>query len=332
MARALALGEAAWGTTAPNPAVGCVLVAPDGTTIGEGATAPGGRPHAEAVALTEAGDRARGATAYVTLEPCAHQSPRGPACADLLIADGVARVVASLHDPDPRTQAQGFARLRAAGIAVETGEGAAQAQAIIGGFTHRIATGRPRVTLKLALSIDGRIALADGTSRWITGPEARAHAHMERARADLIVVGRGTLEADDPRLDVRLPGHEHRSPRPAILSRTLAAVPPGSALAARDPVILAGPRMVDTLPLNDILVEGGAGAATAFLQADRVDRLLVYRAPILLGADSRAATGAFALASLAQAHHRWHRTATLDLGPDLLETYERVTSSPAPDR
>ena len=330
MDRALALAEGAWGSTAPNPAVGCVLVTPDGTIIGEGATAPGGRPHAEAIALSQAGDSARGATAYVTLEPCAHQSPRGPACADLLIAAGVERVVAAMEDPDPRTNAHGFARLRAAGIAVEVGQGAGRAGAIVAGFAHRLATGRPRVTLKLALSIDGRIALADGTSRWITGAEARAHAHLERARADLIVVGRGTLEADDPRLDVRLPGEEHRSPRPAILSRALAAAPPGSALGARNALILPSPLAIDGLPLNDILVEGGAGAASAFLTANRVDRLLVYRAPILLGGDARGATGVLALADLAAAHGRWQRTATLELGADLLETYEATpTSLPA---
>lgn len=322
MARALALAKAAWGSTAPNPAVGCVLVAPDGRTIGEGATAHGGRPHAEAVALAQAGTRARASTAYVTLEPCAHASARGLACADLLIAAGIARVVAALPDPDPRTHGQGFARLRAAGIVVETGEGAAEAAAIIAGFAHRIATGRPRVTLKLALSIDGRIALADGRSRWITGEQARAHAHTERARADLIVIGRGTLEADDPTLDVRLPGQEHRSPRPAILSRTLAQVPATRRLAARNPLILPSPQAIDTLPLNDILVEGGGETARAFLIADRVDRLLIYRAPILLGADARPGVGALALVDLAHAHGHWCRTDCLPLGPDVLEVYE----------
>ena len=322
MARALALADAAWGTTAPSPAVGCVLVRPDGRIVGEGATAPGGRPHAEALALAAARADAQNATAYVTLEPCAHASPRGPACSDLLIAARVRSVVTALADPDPRTHGQGFARLRAAGIAVEIGNGAAEAAAIIAGFAHRIATGRPRVTLKLALSIDGRLALADGTSRWITGPDARAHAHLERARADLIVVGRGTLEADDPALDVRLPGHEHRSPRPAILSRTLAAVPAHARLAAQGPLILRRPEDVDALSVNDIFVEGGADAAAAFLRAGRVDRLLIYRAPILLGGDARGGVGPLALATLAQAHGRFTRTGTLALGPDLLEIYE----------
>ncbi len=322
MARALALAEAAWGTTAPNPSVGCVLVR-DGMVVGEGATASGGRPHAEAAALAQAGDRARGATAYVTLEPCAHHSPRGPACADLLVAAGTMRVVAALPDPDPRTHGRGFARLRAAGIAVEVGDGADEADRIIAGFAHRVAHGRPRVTLKLALSIDGRLALADGQSRWITGEVARAHAHLERARADLIVVGRGTLDADDPLLDVRLPGEAHRSPRPAILSRTLTEISPGRRLAARGPLILPTPTTIDAMPLNDVLVEGGASTAQAFLLADRVDRLLIYRAPILLGADARAGVGPLALTDLAQAHGCWRRREIMPLGMDLLEVYER---------
>ncbi len=326
MLHALDLAESAWGTTAPNPAVGCVIMVND-TLVGEAATARGGRPHAEAAALQQAGNRAAGSTVYVTLEPCAHASVRGPACADLLIAAGVARVVAAIGDPDPRTNGQGFARLRAAGIIVNTGDGADTARATIAGFAHRIAHGRPRITLKLALSIDGRLALADGTSRWITGEAAREHAHIERAHADLIVVGRGTLEADDPLLDVRLPGEAHRSPRPAVLSATLAKVPGRFRLAARDPLILRSPQAADTLPLNDILVEGGAGAATAFLRADRVDRLLVYRAPILLGADARAATGPLALDTLEQAHGRFTRTGTLELGGDSLEIYERVQAA-----
>lgn len=321
--RALALAERAWGTTAPNPAVGCVI-AHGAEIIGEGATAPGGRPHAEAVALAAAGSRALGATVYVTLEPCAHQSPRGPACADLLIRAGVGCVVAALADPDPRTQGQGFARLRAAGIAVEIGEGASAARTIIAGFAHRMATGRPRVTLKLALSIDGRLALADGTSRWITGEAARAHAHVERSHADLIMVGRGTLESDDPMLDVRIPGEAHRSPRPAVLSRTLTRVPDRFKLAARDPLVLASAEAIDEIPLNDVLLEGGASTAAAFLKADRVDRLFVYRAPILLGADARAGVGPLPIASLADAHGRWQRIEDVPLPPDTLEIYERV--------
>lgn len=321
MQRALALAEAAWGTTAPNPAVGCVITQGD-AIVGEGATAPGGRPHAEAVALAQAGPRARGATVHVTLEPCAHESPRGPACAPSLAAAGIARVVVALTDPDPRTRGQGIAHLRAHGVAVDPLPPTDRARAITAGFAHRIATGRPRVTLKLALSIDGRLALADGQSRWITGEEARAHVHLERARADLIVVGRGTLEADDPALDVRLPGLEAHTPRPAVLSASLTAVPARFKIAAHDALVLAAPKSIDRLALNDILVEGGAATAAAFLQAGRVDRLFICRAPILLGADARTGVGPLGVADLAQAHGRWKRTAAIPLGVDLCEIYE----------
>ena len=225
MGSALALAARGRGRTAPNPAVGCVIVK-DGHVIGRGWTQPGGRPHAEAGALAQAGDLARGATAYVTLEPCAHVSTRGPACADLLIAAGVARVVIAATDPDPRTAGAGAARIEAAGIAVTSGVRAAEAAAQNPGFFSRMARGRPFVTLKLALSLDGCLALNDGRSRWITGAAARAHAHRERALADLIVVGRGTLEADDPALDVRLAGLEDRAPRAAVLSRSLNDLPP----------------------------------------------------------------------------------------------------------
>lgn len=323
MRRALALADAALGTTAPNPAVGCVLVRA-GTIVGEGATQPGGRPHAEAVALALAGEAARGATAYVTLEPCAHEGGRGPACAHALAAAGIARLLIPLEDPDPRTAGHGLKRLAEAGVKVETGLLADEAAELNAGFFHRMRTGRPRVTLKLALSIDGAIALRSGESRWITGGEARAHAHAVRARSDLVVVGRGTLEADDPLLDVRVAGEEHRSPRPAVLSATLQQVPEGYRLAARAPLVLASPHEVDALALNDILVEGGAGAAAAFLTADRVDRLLVYRAPVLLG--GRPALRDLGLTSLAQAHGRWRLDHTQPLGADRLETYTRIRS------
>ena len=314
MAQALALGDGARGSTAPNPNVGCVIVR-DGLAVGRGATQPGGRPHAEAVALLEAGDQARGATAYVTLEPCCHQSHRGPPCADLLIEAGVTRVVAALQDPWPAVDGGGFERLRSAGIAVEIGTGAEEARRSVAGFLTRQRLGRPYVTLKLAMSIDGRIALPSGESRWITGAEARADVHLERARADMILVGRGTLEADSPRLDVRLPGLEHLSPRRALLTR--GAAPDGWQR-------LCGPEEISGLAdVNDLLVEGGAGAAGAFLRADLVDRLLVYRAPILIG-DGRAGVADMALASLADAHGRWVRTETRPLGTDILEVYERL--------
>jgi len=314
MKAAIALGDRGRGTTAPNPHVGCILVR-GGEAVGQGFTQPGGRPHAEAMALAQAADKARGATAFVTLEPCAHNSPRGPACAALLIQAGVARVVAALTDPDPRTNGAGFARLREAGIEVSVGVGAEEAGPSLAGFVSRIRRGRPYVTLKLAMSIDGKIALPSGESRWITGEDARAHVHWERARCDMILVGRGTLEADQPRLDVRLPGLEDRSPRRALLTRGTA--PEGwTRLGAPEEIF-------GLADINDLLVEGGAGAASAFLAADLVDRLLIYRAPILIG-EGRSALGYIGLTALADAHHRWDLAGTEMLGRDRLEVYERV--------
>ena len=214
MAAAIALGERARGRTAPNPNVGCLIVK-DEAVIGRGWTHDGGRPHAEKAALDEAGEAVRGAIVYVTLEPCAHASERGPACADLLAEAKPTKVAIAAGDPDPRTDGRGIERLEAAGIRVETGLCRAEAEASMAGFFSRIRLGRPFVTLKLAMSIDGKIATASGESKWITGEEARAHAHLERARSDMILVGRGTYEADSPRLDVRLPGLEQYSPRRA---------------------------------------------------------------------------------------------------------------------
>jgi diaminohydroxyphosphoribosylaminopyrimidine deaminase/5-amino-6-(5-phosphoribosylamino)uracil reductase len=317
MDAALALSARTRGRTAPNPNVGCVIVAPDagdgaGRVVGRGWTQPGGRPHAEAMALAQAGAQARGATAYVTLEPCAHASPRGPACADLLVAAGVARVVAALRDPDPRTDGRGIARLRAAGIAVDVGAGAGEAARAMAGFLMRRRAGRPHVTLKLALSLDGATALADGSSRWITGAAARAHTHLERSRHDAILVGRGTLEADAPRLDVRLPGLEDRAPRRVLLSRRAA---PGW-------TTIAAPAAIATLDAVDhLFVEGGARTAAAFLAADLVDRLLLYRAPILVGGGRGLAD--IGLGDLAAAHGRWTAIDARALGSDRLEVYER---------
>ena len=291
--QAIALGAAARGITAPNPNVGCLIVDPDGqATLGRGATQAGGRPHAEAVALVEAGPGARGATLFTSLEPCVHRSDRGPACADLILQAGISRVVAALIDPDPRTCGLGIARLRGAGLAVA----AAAAEAVNAGFFSRMRHGRPHVTLKLALSIDGKIALASGESKWITGTDARAHVHLERSRADMILVGRGTLLADRPSLDVRLPGLEHRSPRRALL--TLHDV-------------------------NDLLVEGGSATATAFLAADLVDRILLYRAPILIG-EGKSSVGYIGLDAIGDAHERWVPAGGQQLGIDRLEIYDRL--------
>ena len=319
MAAALALAARGQGRTAPNPNVGCILTA-GGRIIGRGWTQPGGRPHAEAMALAEAGAAAAGATAYVTLEPCAHVSPRGPACTDLLIAARPARVVAALGDPDPRTAGQGFARLRAAGIAVTEGVLAAEARRTMAGFLTRQALGRPHVTLKLATSLDGRIALASGESRWITGPEARAHAHLERSRHEAILIGRGTWQTDTPGLNVRLAGLEERSPRRIVL--TSSPLP-----NATEWTTIRSPQAIATLAgVDHLLIEGGAQTAAAFLAADLVDRLLLYRAPILIG-HGKAALGDIGLTSLAQAHGRWHRLDSRPLGSDHLDVYERRRSS-----
>lgn len=321
MAAALALAERGRGRTAPNPNVGCVIVR-EGRVIGRGWTQPCGRPHAEAMALALAGDIA-GATVYTTLEPCAHESPRGPACTALLLAAKPARMVAALEDPDPRTNGKGSATLQAAGIAVEIGPLAAEARCSMEGFLTRRRLGRPHVTLKLATSLDGRIALPDGRSRWITGAAARAHAHLERARADAILVGRGTYEADAPKLDVRLPGLEDRSPRRLILTSTRVKA------GVEEWETIVAPEAIATLDTVDhLLIEGGAGAAAAFLHADLVDRLLLYRAPILIG-EGRAAIGDIGLADLSEAHGRWHLTDSRTLGSDRLEVYERTQCSQA---
>ncbi|MEG3084178.1 bifunctional diaminohydroxyphosphoribosylaminopyrimidine deaminase/5-amino-6-(5-phosphoribosylamino)uracil reductase RibD [Sphingomonas sp. PB2P12] len=314
MGVALALAERSRGRTAPNPNVGCVIVG-NGRVVGRGWTQAGGRPHAEAMALAQAGANARGAIAYVTLEPCAHRSPRGPACSDLLIEAGVSRVVASLQDPDARTAGQGFARLEAAGIAVTHGIRSDEARRSMAGFLTRQAVDRPHVTLKLATSLDGCIGMADGSSRWITGPRARAHAHLERSRHEAILVGRGTYDADAPRLDVRLPGLAARAPQRVLLSSTVRDMSGWTVIAApHDIATLSG--------VDHILVEGGAAVASAFLAADLVDRLLLYRAPILIGGGTPALRD-IGLADLAEAHGRWAIVDARQLGSDRLEVYER---------
>ena len=284
----------------------------EGRVVGRGWTQPGGRPHAEALALAMAGDSARGATLYVTLEPCAHASVRGPACADLAAAAGLARVVAAVQDPDPRTAGAGLARIAAAGIAT-TLVPCPAAEASLAGYLSRHRKGRPHITLKLALSLDGGIALASGESRWITGPEARAHAHLERARADAILVGGGTLRADTPQLDVRLAGLEARSPQRWVLTR--GAAPAGwHALASPDDL----GAMAD---VQYLLIEGGAQVAAAFLKADLIDRVLIYRAPIVIGGGVPGVAD-LGLTDFASAHGRWQHSDTRRLGNDRLEVYE----------
>lgn len=313
MGAALALAQRGVGVTGANPAVGCIIVR-DGRVVGRGVTGAGGRPHAEAVALAQAGAAATGATLYVTLEPCAHVSDRGPACADLVVAARPARVVVAMRDPDPRTDGQGIARLAAAGIAVTSGVRAVEAARGMAGFLARRRLGRPHVTLKLATSLDGCIARADGESRWTTGPAARGHAHLERARTGAILVGRGTYEADAPMLDVRLPGLTGRSPERYLLS-SRAETPAGWRRLAR-------PGDITGIIEDALLVEGGAGVASAFLADDLVDRLLIYRAPLLIGG-GRPALGDIGLLRLADAHGRWRLHDARTLGIDRLEVYER---------
>jgi len=314
MRAAIALSSRGTGRTTPNPNVGCIIVK-NGVTVGRGWTQPGGRPHAEACALEQAEGLTQGATAYVTLEPCFHLSPRGPRCVDLLQRAGISRVVIATLDPDPRTCGMSTRWLRDHDIAVTTGIMEAEARAAMGGFFMRQTKGRPFVTLKLGLSLDGCIAMADGSSQWITGDTARAHAHLERAMHDAILVGRGTWWADSPRLDVRLSGLETRAPRRILLSHGDA---PEGWECIDDPSRIAALEGVSSL-----MIEGGAQTAAAFIQADLVDRLLLYRAPIIIG-DGRCAIGNLGLPSLNAAHGRWYRATQRQLGADMMEVYLRA--------
>lgn len=296
--------------TRPNPAV-AALVVKQGQLIARGLTQPGGRPHAEAEALGAGGNEAIGATIYVTLEPCAHQSTRGPACADLLAASGAARVVIGCGDPDPRTAGQGIARLRTAGIEVELAD-CADCESSLAGYLIRTAKHRPHVTLKLALSADQRLAPPPGEGQWLTGPEARAHVHAWRARMDAILVGRSTMEADNPRLDVRLPGLEGRSPERWLL--TSGAVPDGWRGIAKPQDIA----QIETAQY--LMVEGGAQTARGFLAARLVDRLLLYRAPHEVGGDN-ASLPELSETNLA-ADPAWRLVDRRPLGKDMLTVYE----------
>ena len=329
LAAAIALGRRSLGETWPNPAVGCVIVAPDGSVVGRGRTRPGGRPHAETEALAVAGDRARGATAYVTLEPCSHVGLTPP-CADALIEAGIARVVGGARDPDDRVDGRGFRRLREAGLAVETGLLAPATAALAAGFVSRVTRGRPRITLKMATSLDGRIATAGGESRWITGVAARRAVHAARAQHDAVLVGIGTALADDPLLTVRLDGartrpivrivadralrlplasrllataHEHplwllHGPDPAP-SRADALAARGARLLPTDDAISSALAALGTAGLNTVFVEGGAAIAAALLRAHLVDELLWFIAPRILGGDGIGAIGSLDAASLA---------------------------------
>ncbi|ETX14212.1 5-amino-6-(5-phosphoribosylamino)uracil reductase [Roseivivax halodurans JCM 10272] len=355
MAHALSLGRRGMGKTWPNPAVGCVIVSDD-RIVGRGWTGDGGRPHAETQALAMAGAAARGATAYVTLEPCAHHG-QTPPCTEALIAAGIARVVAPVEDSDARVAGQGFAALRAAGIEVVTGVLAGEADADHAGFFMRVEQGRPRVTLKLATSFDGRIATATGESRWITGPEARAVVHGMRARHDAVLIGAGTARADDPSLTVRGWG-EIRQPVRIVASRLL-DVPLMSQLAqtAKDvPVwICHGPdaphemhrawqgvgatligcplsgRTLDARALltklgeqglTRVFCEGGGSLAATLLSADLVDELVGFTAGIALGAEGQPSLGALGLDRLHEAP-RFRLVETGAVGGDVMHRWLR---------
>jgi diaminohydroxyphosphoribosylaminopyrimidine deaminase/5-amino-6-(5-phosphoribosylamino)uracil reductase len=280
MDRALALAAAVRGTTSPNPWVGCVLQAADGRTF-EGATQPPGGPHAEAVALAAAGDAARGATAWVTLEPCSHHG-RTPPCADALVDAGVTRVVVAIEDPDEQVAGRGVERLRAAGVEVEVGCRGTEAADQLAPYLKHRRTGRPYVVLKLAASLDGRTAAPDGSSRWITGEEARTDAHRLRAESDAVLVGAGTVRDDDPSLTVR---HvDGRDPLRVVLGHA----PEGAKVHPCLELTGSLDGVLDELGSRDVLqvlVEGGATVAGAFHRAGLVDRYVLYLAPALFGGD-----------------------------------------------
>jgi len=349
MAHALSLAARGLGSTWPNPAVGCVIVS-DTRIVGRGWTQPGGRPHAETMALTQAGAQAAGATVYVTLEPCAHHG-QTPPCAEALIAAGVARVVTALTDPDPRVAGRGHAMLREAGVAVTEQVLATEAARLNAGFLRRVTLGLPMVTLKLATTLDGRIATATGQSRWITSPDSRRATHALRLSHDAILVGAGTARADDPDLTVRDLGTRRQPVRlvfdshlsHAVASRLghsahqhpvwlihTAAAPPGArahweatgATLIEAPATATGQidptsalRLLASRGLTRILCEGGAQIAASLIRDHLVTDLITFTAGALIGSDGHPALGPLHLASLADAPRlilRGHQA----IGPD----------------
>src|SRR5215471_2630049 len=352
MRHALGLAARALGRVAPNPAVGCVIVSKRGHIVGRGWTQPGGRPHAETVALAQAGGQARGRTVYVTLEPCSHHGVTAP-CVDALIAAGVARVVAAVQDPDKRVNGEGFLKLEAAGIALTRGVCEAEARALNAGFFNSQLERRPLIALKIAESADGFVAGAGGNSKWITSVEARRHGHLLRAQHEVIMVGIGTALADDPLLTCRLPGLEHRSPLRAVLDtrlrlspgsqlvRTARDVPVmvftaeaegGDELAAQGVEIVRGKKdphgrleldfvFGHLAAKTRVLVEGGPTLHAALLNQGLVDKVHIYRAPKLLGEGSKSALGALDPGNIA-AVPKLKLIARQAFGPDVLESYE----------
>lgn len=356
MALALSLGKRGQGAVWPNPAVGCVIVQA-GRIVGRGWTQPSGRPHAETVALAQAGAAAKGAVAYVTLEPCAHTG-KTPPCAQALVKAGVARVVIACTDSDPRVSGKGVAMLQAAGITVEVGLLKAEARADHIGFFSKIDLGRPMVTLKLASSFDGRIATASGESQWITAGPARRLVHAMRARHDAVMIGGGTARKDDPSLTVRDLGI-NRQPARVVVSKHLDLPLNGklAQTAAQIPLILchaqtADPQLVKTWAqlgatllscatysgqldpadvlqklgdhgLTRIFCEGGGGLAASLLKAGLVDRLVGFTAGLTIGGDGLAAIAPLGLSRLASAP-RFRLQTTQAIGPDILHIWEQA--------
>jgi diaminohydroxyphosphoribosylaminopyrimidine deaminase/5-amino-6-(5-phosphoribosylamino)uracil reductase len=361
MRAALLLAERGLGRVAPNPAVGCVIVDGTGHVVGRGFTQPVGRAHAEREALRMAGDLARGGTAYVTLEPCSHFGRTSP-CADALIEAGIARCVVALQDPYPEVNGQGIKRLTDAGIVVEVGLLRAEAEELNLGFLTKVRHNRPMVTLKIASSLDGRIATKSGDSKWITGELARAHGHRLRATHDAILVGSGTVLADDPELTCRLPGLEDRSPVRVVIDGRL-RTPLSSKLVAtagkptrtvlitgrgrkeeRQPYADAGVEVLAVitdehghpnppyvmaalaeLGLTRVLIEGGAAVAAAYIKAGLVDRIHWFRAPGVIGGDGLASISEIGL-DRAEHMNRFERTALFAAGADTVEIYRKKSS------
>jgi diaminohydroxyphosphoribosylaminopyrimidine deaminase/5-amino-6-(5-phosphoribosylamino)uracil reductase len=359
MALALTLGRRGQGRTWPNPAVGAVIVK-DGVIVGRGWTQPGGRPHAEVESLRRAGDAARGATLYVTLEPCSHFG-KSPPCADAVIAAGIARVVSAIEDPNPEVAGKGHARLRAAGVVVEVGLGAAEAARDHAGHFRRIRDKRPHVILKLAVSSDDRIAAAGHRPVAITGDAARSRVHLLRAQSDAILVGIGTVLADDPLLTCRLPGMEAQSPVRVVLDRALrlpgssrlvhsarevplwvmtsnlAEAPAAMKLGAAGAQVIrvaatSAPPGLDLLAalhalaekgVTRLLVEGGSRVASSFAAADLVDEMWLLRSANSIGADGVPALDALPLSAITQSPQLKVRASEM-LQNDTLTIYERA--------
>ena len=353
MRAALALARRGLGQTWPNPSVGCVIVK-DNRVLGRASTANGGRPHAETQALEIAGEQARGADAYVTLEPCSHHG-KTPPCAEALIAAGIARVVIASSDPDPRVSGRGVAMLRAAGVGVIEGVLQAEADEINAGFFLRTTQNRPLISLKLASTLDGRIATAEGESKWITGPESRREVHAMRGRHDAMMVGIGTVLADDPDLTCRLPGMKPvpmvrivmdgalRTPLSSRLVATAKESPVwliskhGSDPAHKSALQAAGAEVFEAADLRAalatlaergltrVMVEGGASLAGSLIGADLVDHLVWFHAPGLIGGDGLPAANHFGLARLSDMP-RFQRVAVRAVGSDIVSAYRRIPS------